>query len=103
MNQTIDNEAKRNLINITADDYDKFVEAVKNEDADYFMLDEVFQVPESQKFLNDESDYAFEAEDKITSHGMIPSSCMNDIVRFHFPNMGYRKTIRKTKNAQSGC
>ncbi|MDZ7762864.1 MAG: DUF5906 domain-containing protein [Melioribacteraceae bacterium] len=97
VNQTIDNEAKRNLINITADDYDKFVEAVKNRDADYFMLDEVFQVPESQKFLNDESDYAFEAEDKITSHGMIPSSCMNDIVRFHFPYMGYRKTIEKLR------
>ncbi|MCZ7603129.1 MAG: DUF5906 domain-containing protein [Melioribacteraceae bacterium] len=96
-NQSIDNEAKRKLIKITANDYEKFTEALKNRDADYFMLDEVFRVADSQRFLIDKSVYAIEAEDKISNHGMIPANCMNDIVRFHFPQRGYKLTLEKLK------
>jgi len=99
VNVVLDSEAKKNIQACSSNSYEDFVKAVKEGDADYFFLDEIFKADSSERLFdkNARSNDAIEVEEMITTHKAILSKYMNRMVKFHFGQEAYTKTIEKLK------
>lgn len=102
-NTAITTAAKDQLIGLSKDNYDKFIDALASGDSDYFMLDEVFQPTHSDLLFNSstdnntESSVSKEVRESISIYKAIPSRYMNSIIKFHFPKNQYRESLDRLK------
>lgn len=102
-NTAIETSAKNDLKNLSADEYDKFVDALRNGDSDYFLLDEIFKPDKSDELFSLSSDgvvwsaRALEAKRIINEHRVILAADMNAIIKFFFPKSMYRDVRDKFK------
>lgn len=103
VNTVIETSAKEDLIKLSSDEYDKFIDALHNGDSDYFMLDEIFPPSESEKmFAGSNSGLvrsvnATELDRMITEYEVIPAAYMNRIIKFHFNQKNYREALERLK------
>lgn len=102
-NTPMETAAKEKLMNLSADEYDKFVDALRNGDSDYFLLDEIFKSDKSDELFSLSSDgvvwsaRAKEAKRIINEHRVILAADMNAIIKFFFPKYAYREVLNKFK------
>ncbi|MCE1168224.1 MAG: DUF5906 domain-containing protein [Sphingobacteriia bacterium] len=99
VNMVIDSEAKKNIQACSSNPYEDFVKALTTGDVDYFLLDEVFKPDTAETIFdkNARSRDAIEIEQSLSNYKAIPSKYMNRIVKFHFGQETYKKTIEKLK------
>jgi hypothetical protein len=102
-NTAITTAAKDELIGLSKDNFDKFIDALASGDSDYFMLDEVFPPTHSDLLFysstnnNIESSISKEVRESISINKAIPSKYMNSIIKFHFPKNQYRESLDRLK------
>ncbi|MCE1187613.1 MAG: DUF5906 domain-containing protein [Ignavibacteria bacterium] len=99
VNVVLDSEAKKNIQACSCNPYEEFVKAIKTGNADYFIFDEIFK-PDAGETLFDKyarSKDAIEVEKMVSVHKAIPAKYMNRVVKFHFGQETYIKTIEKLK------
>lgn len=104
-NTALDTEAKQALIEITADEFELFASALRNGDADYFQLDEVYPVGKQHPSIYNYqsldgialSDHAFEVYNNIKNHQYIKGNNFNDIIRKLFPNSTTKQTKKRLR------
>ncbi|MFH0734622.1 MAG: primase-helicase family protein [bacterium] len=92
-NTAINTTAKEQLKEITSDEYEEFAKALKNCDASFFLLSEIFPPSSSEKFLDHYTILSPEGLDveAAIKKGYIPAKSMNAICKYHFRN--YYKNI----------
>jgi hypothetical protein len=99
-NSVVTSEAKDNIIKASADQVDEFVEALKNMDPDYFLLEEVFPPTTEEVMLNGKyitSAVAQEVSEAICKYGAIPSTYMRAIVKYHWSRFSYKDIAKKLR------
>lgn len=99
VNMVLDSDAKKNIQACSSNPYEEFAKAVKTGNADYFILDEIFKPDAGETMFdkNARAKDAIEAEKTITVHKAIPAKYMNRVVKFHFGQGGYLKTLDNLK------
>ncbi len=100
VNTAISNSAKDNIISMSADPYDAFINALSERDVDYFLLDEVFPISKERAMFSsfdEQSSKVLEIESAIANKGAIPATYMNQIMKFHFSRVDYRNALNRLK------
>ncbi len=96
-NKPIDSEAKERLKALSKDEYQEFAEKLKDHDASSFLLEEIFPITEKELDMGLKTDIAAMVEDMIDQHGVIPSTYMSKICKYHFPYKNYRQNLERLK------
>jgi hypothetical protein len=99
VNQTIDSDAKKNIIALAVDAYEDFIQALRAGNGEYFLFDEIFKPSFQDTILNKNaiSQEALEAEKMVKDHNAIPAKFMKNVVKYHFDRDTYKKSLEKLK------
>ena len=108
-NTPIETTAKKDIISLSADEFDKFAEALRNGDSDYFMLNEIFPPSSFDNLFTENksevirSAVANELDKIITDSKVIPATHMNKILKFHFSYKNYKESLDRLKQKGLVC
>lgn len=98
-NKAIVSVAKQNLQSLSSDPYADFAKALRNKDADYFLLAEIFPLTSEEKlFMKSKTKSAEEVEaEAAIIEGYIPAKFMSRIAKYHFQKTHYKKILERLK------
>ena len=96
-NRAINTEAKEQMQERARDECEEFVNALKNRDVEYFLLDEIFPPRQGEIEMGEKISIYGHALGSFIRNGEIPAQVLNKICSYHFKNINYKQILNRLK------